>query len=502
MIFQSRLAAGQILGGRYIIIRLIGSGGMSHVYLAEDLRLKGKRWAVKESLQMEGNYGDIQSEAELLLSLNHPLLPGVADFFAPDEAGYCYLVMDYIEGESLAQYMARHHKAIEGVRIVSYAKQLLEVMEYLHGHHPPVIYRDLKPGNIMLTGPEELRLIDFGIARAYRNGADEDTEKLGTVGFAAPEQYGGGQTQPASDLYGLGALMLYMASGGQYSRWQPRMENSLRGAVPDALIPVIRRLLRYHPEERYQSAGEVMGVLEAIEASMNKQALRNRGETLVKCSETVIIALLGTASGLGTTHTSLAVSHALSHAGSTAWVDFSPESQVFERYWNLLDQSPVSGPFSSGRSSCLDWKGLHFWKRPPQGNLQQLLENSAYSYIVLDLGCATDHGQLEMFANSDVPVLIASGADWRLEDILLWLQRSGQRPQPKWRIGLPFAEDAAAALLESGLGLEIGQVCSLPVQQNPFQQKGKLSAVIEGMLANFTKAQKQAKRKGIFQKKA
>jgi serine/threonine-protein kinase len=123
---------------------------MSHVYLAEDLRLKGKRWAVKESLQQDPEYvyGDIQAEAELLLSLHHRLLPGVADYFAPDEAGYSYLVMDYIEGVSLGQYMTGYREPVEVERIISYAKQLLEVLDYLHGLHPPIIYRDLKPGNI------------------------------------------------------------------------------------------------------------------------------------------------------------------------------------------------------------------------------------------------------------------------------------------------------------------------------------------------------------------
>ncbi|UQZ37150.1 serine/threonine protein kinase [Paenibacillus sp. PK3_47] len=501
MKFQSKLAAGHILGGRYIITGLIGSGGMGHVYLAEDLRLKGKRWAVKEGMQLEGGYGDLQAEAELLLSLNHRLLPGVADFFAPDEAGYCYLVIDYIDGISLAQYMAGHPEPIEGEKIISYARQLLEVLEYLHGLHPPLIYRDLKPGNVMLTGPDELRLIDFGIARSYRSGSAEDTEKLGTVGFAAPEQYGRGQSGPASDLYGLGALLLYMSSGGRYSSWQPGMENLLRGRIPEALNPVIRRLLRHHPEERYQSAAEVMLALDAA-ASFKKQEWRGRLEAYPGRSEAVVIALLGTAPGLGTTHTSLAVSHALARKGLTAWIDFSPEAVVYERMRNVLQGVTDSGRFSGGTATRMEWRGIHFWKRPPHGSIPDLPGSLDYAYIVLDLGYGSDPEKLKMFADSELPVLIASGADWRLEETLQWLQRSRLTPQDKWRICLPFAGDSAAALLEEGLGMMNGRVCSLPVQHDPFLSKGKLAVAVKALLADIPRPAVPGKRIGFFQKKS
>ncbi|KUP23620.1 serine/threonine-protein kinase [Paenibacillus sp. DMB5] len=427
MIFESKLAEGVLLGGRYRIIRKLATGGMSHVYLAEDMRLPGQCWAVKESYSRKESYVATEAEAGLLISLNHRLLPRVTDFFPPDEQGCSYLVMDYIEGVTLSDYIMEQAAPLNGAQIISYARQLLGVLHYLHSHHPPIIYRDLKPANIMLTKTGELRLIDFGIARSYRQGAEEDTEKLGTAGFAAPEQYGSGQSSPVSDLYGLGALMLYMASGGLYSRWETGMEVRLNGRSTEALIPVIRRLLRYHPEERYQSAQQVLLELEPAAESGSKPDpwdIRGRLEPTPDFSansQGMVIALLGVAEGLGTTHTSLAAGSCLARKGKTAWVGLSPDSTVYERICSLLDH-PVEEA-----DVPVSWKGIDYWRRPAAGNLRGLLDKP-YSYIVVDLGTGGYDGALEVFGNSGIPLLLSSGADWRLEDTLHWLRRSGLCP--------------------------------------------------------------------------
>ncbi|MNB78708.1 Serine/threonine-protein kinase StkP [compost metagenome] len=498
MNFASRLAEGQVLGGRYRIVRRIGSGGMSQVYLAEDMRLPGQRWAVKESLSLPGSATTVAAEAELLISLNHRLLPRVADFFPPDGQGCCYLVMDYIEGMTLAEYMKENPGPLAAGRIISCASQLLEVLQYLHGHRPPVIYRDLKPGNIMLTGSGELKLIDFGIARSFRTGAGEDTEKLGTAGFAAPEQYGGGQSGPAADMYGLGALLLYMASGGMFSRWEPGMEAKLPG-LPERLIPVIRRLLRYHPEERFQCAEDVLEALQPLIELPGKSRLAEGVHPDVPSRHRpVVIAALGVAAGLGTTHTSLAVSSCLARKGETAWIGLSPDSLVFDRIRSLLDNPPESAETAAAEMP-LSWRGIDFWRCSAQDGLNKLYEKN-YDYIVADLGTGGYDGALEAFADSDIPLLLASGADWRLEDTLHWLRRSGLTPLTEICIGLPLASRSAAALLTSVLGGEI-QVYSLPLQVNPFQRSGKLIGMLDQLLDGTGKLAVSAKRKRWFQKK-
>ncbi|WP_143804322.1 serine/threonine-protein kinase [Paenibacillus sp. FSL R7-0337] len=505
MEFTGKLHPGQILGGRYYVTGLIGTGGMSRVYLAEDERLPGMLRAIKESVIREGSYGAgaIQAEAELLISLRHPLLPQIADFFPPDSDGYTYLVMDYIEGITLHQYMAEQPAAMTGERILSYARQLLEVLHYLHSHQPPIIYRDLKPSNIMLTGEHELKVIDFGIARRLRSGSGEDTEKLGTAGFAAPEQYGDGRSSQVSDLYGLGALLLYMASGGEFSAWQPGMERKLQGRLPGRMIPVIRRLLRHHPEERYGSAEEVRAALLQLEvggageAGHGRTNMRKVADDKEWQSSVVVVAVLGVSPGIGTTHTSLAVSRCLSPAGRTAWVDCNPGSQVFNRMKEMTGRPEISG-VQGTQEQPFTWMGVDYWRLLPSEGLPQV-PDQAYAYIVLDLGTGGSEGALEAFTGSGFPLLIASGADWRLEDTLYWLRRRGLTPRPEWRIGLPLAGEHTVALLASLL--EPASVCSLPLQQDPFQSKGKLVQAIRAMLGPMKGGRFPAKYIGIFQKK-
>ncbi|WP_238651598.1 serine/threonine-protein kinase [Paenibacillus piscarius] len=495
MEYAAKLQAGQILGERYAIRGLLGTGGMSQVYLAEDLRLPGVLRAVKESVIREGQAGAgaIRAEAELLSSLRHPLLPQIADFFPPDPEGYSYLVMEYIEGITLQQYISEQPFQVPGGRIISYALQLLDVLEYLHSHQPPIIYRDLKPSNIMLTGEHELKVIDFGIARRVRSGSGGDTEKLGTAGFAAPEQYGGGQSCPQSDLYGLGALLLYMASGGQYSAWQPGMERRLRGGhLPDRLIPVIRRLLRQHPEERYASAEEVKGALGQLAPLKFPESDRAGVKTTLHSSRqqsggavqsgpqqsAVIIAVLGVSPGLGVTHTSLAAASCVSRAGLTAWVDCTPGSQIFNRMKGMAEAVEERGRLGAP-DLPFTWKEVDFWPPAPAEGLPQRPDQD-YAFIVLDLGTGGFEGALPLFTGSDVPLLIASGADWRLEETLHWLRRRQLVPGMQWRIGLPLAGEQAAGLLAPALG--IAGVYSLPLQPDPFQRKGRLTQTLRSLL--------------------
>ncbi|MFF2911246.1 serine/threonine-protein kinase [Paenibacillus sp. NPDC057934] len=498
MLYPSKLAVGQLLGERYRVVELIGSGGMSHVYLAEDLRLPGKWWAVKESVDpgiTEYASGDIVAEAELLISLNHPRLPRVTDFYPPDKDGYSYLVMDYINGVTLSRYLELHPGPLPWDQVIQFAMQLLEVLKYLHNQRTPIIYRDLKPSNIMLTGQHELVLIDFGIARSYGRAGDDDTSKLGTVGFAAPEQYAG-HSQPASDLYGLGALLLHLLTGGKYCSWQPGLESRLPGVVPPEFIPILRRLLRQRPEERYPSASSVLEALALLNPSD-----RTRVEETLECltsrvTDAVVVSLAGTSSGLGTTHTSLAIAVRLSKYGRTAWVDGSPDGVVFQNLYALV-QGQEHVPTGMNAVPSFVWNNVHYWSCPGKENSR--FPEGSYSFIVLDLGTLSEEGALEEFNQSDVPLLIASGADWRLGELLHWLRRSRLEPQKGWKVGLPLAGDNAAVLLQKALGT--AEVYALPLQHDPFRSKGRLSDVLEVMLKEAIAMRKPQRRSALFRGK-
>ncbi|MFF2015052.1 serine/threonine-protein kinase [Paenibacillus sp. NPDC058177] len=498
MLYPSKLAVGQLIEERYRVAELIGSGGMSHVYLAEDLRLPGKWWAVKESVSpgiTEYASGDIVAEAELLISLNHPRLPRVTDFYPPDKDGYSYLVMDYIDGVTLSRYLELHPGPLPWDRVIQYAMQLLEVLKYLHNLPTPIIYRDLKPSNIMLTGQHELVLIDFGIARNYGRSGDADTSKLGTVGFAAPEQYVG-QSQPVSDLYGLGALLLHLVTGGKYCSWEPGMESRLQGVVPSQFIPVLRRLLRDRPEERYPSAASVLDALASIDLSGRTRVEETPSRLTSRMTDAVVVSLAGTASGLGTTHTSLAVAARLSRYGLTAWVDGSPDGGVFHNLYAMV-QGQELVPTGMYDVASFAWNNVHYWTCPDKGSGR--LPEGDYSFIVLDLGTASGKGALEEFDQSDMPLLIASGADWRLGEVLHWLRRRRLEPQRGWKVVLPLAGDNAAVLLQKALGT--AEVYALPLQHDPFRSKGRLGDVLEVMLKEAIDMRKPQRGSALFRGK-
>ncbi len=212
-----RLNADTLLGQRYRIKHQLGQGGMGAVYLAEDTRFGIAYRAVKELSQHGLSQHELQDaetafeqEAMLLANLLHPHLPRIYDHFLED--GRWYLVMDYIEGETLESRLSKIPNGDSfGIdKTLHVALQLCDVLSYLHSRQPPIIFRDLKPDNIMLTPDNHVYLIDFGIARVFKPGQAFDTITLGSPGYAAPEQYGKAQTTAAADIFSLGATLHHM----------------------------------------------------------------------------------------------------------------------------------------------------------------------------------------------------------------------------------------------------------------------------------------------------
>ena len=222
------LPPGHKLRERYRIVDEIGQGGFGAVYRAEDTRIAERIVAIKEVRQ--GNLSPqemseaaeaFKQEAFILARLNHPNLPGIYDYFT--EAGRWYVVMDFIDGETLEDYLARGgNRRLAGsplppTEVLQIGIQLCTVLDYLHKCQPPIIFRDLKPANVMRTSDGQLYLIDFGIARIFKHGKASDTIALGSPGYAAPEQYGKSQSTPQSDIYGLGVTLHELLTGNDPS---------------------------------------------------------------------------------------------------------------------------------------------------------------------------------------------------------------------------------------------------------------------------------------------
>ncbi|MGG1876031.1 serine/threonine-protein kinase [Paenibacillus cisolokensis] len=455
----SKMEYGDVLGGRYVIERKIGEGGMSCVYLAGDLKLPGQKWAVKESVSELGMHRTVEDEASLLIKLSHPRLPRIVDFFKPDPDGYTYLVMDYIEGMTLERYYRTSRSKIGADFIVRLADQLLEVLSYLHEHDPQVIFRDLKPSNIMLTEQLEVRLIDFGIARSFKQESGEDTVKLGTVGFAAPEQYGGRQSDARSDLYGLGALLLYLCTGGNFTEWIPGVERHIRGDLPRGLVPIIRKLLQYAPEDRYPSAKEAR---QAVDKAA-RPALPASSASRSMMAGTLVAAALGASAGVGTTHSCIALAYFLAkHYRRVAVAEMGSQSSAFSRIQEIAEGGRASA--GSGRKFEID--GIHFWRQTGRAEVISLLGGS-YDAVVLDLGVYRNSERLEEFLRADVPLIVGSGAEWRQHELLALSRLLADHHQPHRLYALPLAGPDALERVRKLLDTD--KVYTLPLQLDPFE---------------------------------
>lgn len=255
---------GSVIDGKYEILRKIGQGGMSVVYLAMDTHLN-KQWAVKE-IRKKGNGKDdvvivnsLLAEANMMKKLDHPSLPRIVDII--DNGETIFVVMDYIEGESLDKILLEYGPQPEEL-VIAWAKQLCDVLSYLHSQKPPIIYRDMKPANIMLKPEGNIKIIDFGIAREYKEQSLADTTVLGTKGYAPPEQYSG-QTDARSDIFALGMTMHHLLTGidprgGEkyvpVRMWNPELSEGIEIIIDKCVQPAA--------ENRYQNCSDLLYDLE------------------------------------------------------------------------------------------------------------------------------------------------------------------------------------------------------------------------------------------------
>ncbi|WP_090821330.1 serine/threonine-protein kinase [Paenibacillus sp. yr247] len=303
---------GTCIGGRYRIESLLGQGGMSHVYLAEDMKLKGKKWAVKECLPFEDDMTYFLEEAEMLARLQHPQLPQLVDYFTTDE-GKGFLVMDYIQGPTLQDLFEEKGRELPVTKIIHIAFQLCDLFHYLHTFQPrPIIYRDLKPSNVMLNEQAQVRLIDFGVARHFKHGKQSDTMQIGTIGFAAPEQFLGLQTDARSDLFTLGSMLYYLLSGGQYAYITQKPLEQLRQDLPEALTSTVSLLLQEHPQNRCQSAMEVKMRLRSIypEPTTVPESFNQKNQLITPLPDKLIV-IGGLFAGVGSTFTAICLARTL-----------------------------------------------------------------------------------------------------------------------------------------------------------------------------------------------
>ena len=301
---------GTVLDGKYEILKEIGHGGMSIVYVAMDLRLN-KQWAIKEmkddgSKDTQTLLKGLEREANILKKVDHPVLPRIVDIIQKDNK--VYVVMDYVEGRPLSEIL-KEQGAQPQDQVIEWARQLSSALDYLHSMDPPVIYRDMKPSNIMLKPDGSVKLIDFGTAKEYKIENNADTTALGTRGYAAPEQFGDAQgrgiynTDARTDIYCLGATLYHIVTG--MNPCEPPYEikpiRQWNSALSSGLEKILVKCTQPNPEHRYQSCLELLYALDhydELDEQFKKQSKKKFG---VFAAAVAMVFFFGIISAIGFT---------------------------------------------------------------------------------------------------------------------------------------------------------------------------------------------------------
>lgn len=277
---RAGLQPGDILQDRYQIVGNLGAGGFSSVYQARDMRFPNvtKMCAVKEMVisapdpqLRELTIKSFEREASMLAMLDHPAIPDVSDYFT--EGDRSYLILELIRGQDLEVWLENQSEMLTGERAIEWAIQLCGALDHLHSQKPkPIVFRDIKPSNIMLDRYNRIRLIDFGIAKVFETG--NKGTMIGTEGYSPPEQYRG-QAEPAGDIYALGATLHHLLT-----RQDPRLEppftfaerpiSKVNPHVSPQLEALVMRCLAYDPKERFENARALKEALEQLQNQSNQ----------------------------------------------------------------------------------------------------------------------------------------------------------------------------------------------------------------------------------------
>lgn len=299
------LDIGSLVDGKYKILSKVGQGGMSVVYMAINEKAN-KTWAVKEVrkdgvLDFEAVKQGLVAETDILKKLSHPNLPSIIDVIDTDDS--FIIIMDYVQGNSLNKAL-EEYGAQPQEYVIEWAKQLCDVLGYLHSRQPAIIYRDMKPANIMLKPDGNVTLIDFGTAREFKEKNLADTTCLGTVGYAAPEQFGGmGQTDARTDIYCLGATLYHLVTGCNPSEppYEIKPIREINPSLSGGLERIIQKCTQRNPEDRYQSAAELLYALEhyeEIDDKFRKKQKRKLGAFIATAAMALVFAIGGFALNL------------------------------------------------------------------------------------------------------------------------------------------------------------------------------------------------------------
>ncbi len=469
---------GTILFGKYRILKPIGRGGTSVVYLAENIKLRSK-WAIKviHKSQSELNF---LAEPKILKELNHPAIPKIIDI--EEDADNIYIIEEYVEGINLREYKEKHIHVNE-TDIVQWGGELCEILHYLHTRKPyPIIYRDMKPDNIILMENGCIKLIDFGISREYKYQAHSDTMQIGSRGFAAPEQYGGAQSDERSDIYGVGLTLYYLATGKTLSD------------PPYKILPINNEIKSYSNQlnECLMTATSLLPADRFQEALAFKKQLGMIHQPNTHKSEiigTVLIGVMGLMPRIGTTHTVLTLGSLLTDKGyKAAIVDFT-NSNDFTHIKNMYYDSN-----DLGEQFIL--RNIAFYLYQENRDLTELLTGHL-DYVILDLGGFNVETTEDLIAKCHVKLVVCGGKDWEipmLDNFLL-----SCRSAKSFKYCFSFMDEENIKHIRKNMK---GFNCFvLPYSPNPYQPSKAANVKFNELIKSYL-PKKQQKKKRWFRRRS
>ncbi|WMJ85670.1 serine/threonine protein kinase [Anaerocolumna sp. MB42-C2] len=380
----------QIWFQKYRIIKLLGRGGSAEVYLAEHIKLKTLR-AIKRISKNHIQHEQLLNEAYILKNLKHSCIPVIYDF--EEDEFNSYIIEQYIEGMSLKVFRQQYRHLKENL-ILQFTIQICDLLQYLYSINNPILYLDLKPENIIISD-NVVKLIDFG-ASVFKNNVTERKFSLGTKGFAAPELYTGKIPDERTDVYGIGALIYYMAAGisydgkhtmGDQKRYIKKLSKSLQS--------VIGKCLRHHSFLRYSSVSVLKNkLLEINHKKINRKS---------KDEESVSIAVAGTQHRIGVTHLSILITaYYNKYINKALYMEINDSnhiSEILNRYQNIKTKDDICQIFNCNIL--------------PNFSLNLLINKNDYPVTIMDYGCL-DSNNLQDYLKADIKLIISGGKEWEL----------------------------------------------------------------------------------------
>ncbi|MDF2609931.1 MAG: hypothetical protein K0R92_1405 [Lachnospiraceae bacterium] len=429
--------------GKYKVIKLLGRGGSSEVYLAEHIKLNVLR-AIKRISKNSILHEQLLKEAHILKDLNHSLVPIIYDF--EEDAHNSYIIEQYIEGQSLKMLMKQKRHIPENL-IICYTIQICELLQHLYSLDNPILYLDLNPENVIIDN-NTIKLIDFGAA-GYKSNMNGRKYSLGTNGFAAPELYSRNKPDERTDVYGVGTLLYFMATGSGYDQVSQRKLNKHQ-IKPHSkeLLRIIRKCLHFYPSFRYQAISALKNNL--LELNKSRKWKKTNSRT------SICIAVAGTSERIGTTHLAIMLT---TYFSSISYKSLYIEKNDTHHIYRILKRH-------QGNTAKNNIYRIYGCDMIPSYHSSCTYNSADYNVTIFDYGRLTNLNA-EDFLKADIKLLVSGAKEWELDETEEALKLVSSSIEVKYLYnfveGRRFRE-----VVKSMEGLACYRI---PYEPNPFQSK-------------------------------